>query len=66
MSCIEDYPIIEQAIQYGVDTIGQQNMMAIQLAYVWIEGWLAAGGDGTITEEDARIIREGVRNYYFM
>lgn len=66
MSCIEDYPIIEQAIKYGVDAIGQENAMTIQIAYFWIEGWLAAGGDGTITEQDAHIIREGVRNYYFM
>jgi hypothetical protein len=40
--------------------------MAIQIAYFWIEGWLAAGGDGTITEQDAHIIREGVKNFYFM
>lgn len=66
MSCIEDYPIIEQAINFGVESIGQKNAMAIQIAYFWIEGWLAAGGDGTITEEDARIIRNGVKNYYFM
>ena len=66
MSCIEDYPIIEQAIKYGVDAIGQENAMAIQIAYFWIEGWLAAGGDGRITEQDAHIIREGVKNFYFM
>lgn len=66
MSCIEDYPIIEQAIKYGVETRGKEDAMAIQIAYFWIEGWLAAGGDGTITEQDAHIIREGVKNFYFM
>ena len=66
MSCIEDYPIIEQAIKYGVETRGKEDAMAIQIAYFWIEGWLAAGGDGRITEQNANIIREGVKNFYFM
>lgn len=65
MACIEEYPIIETAIKYGVDFCGKEEAMAIQIASFWIDGWLAAGGNGSITAEDAYIIREGVRNYYF-
>ena len=60
-----NHPIIEQAIAYGVNAMGQRNVMAIQVAYFWIEGWLAAGGDGTITEEDVHTIREQIKNYHF-
>lgn len=60
-----NHPIIEEAINFGVDAMGQRCAMAIQIAYFWIEGWLAAGGDGTITEEDAHTIREQIKNYHF-
>ena len=60
-----DHPIIEEAINYGVDAMGQRCAMAIQIAYFWVEGWLAGGGNGTVTADEAREIREAVRNYHF-
>lgn len=66
IGCIEDYPVIEEAIQYGIEARGQRDRMAIQIACFWIDGWLAAGGNGSVTEQDAHIIREGVKNYIFI
>ena len=39
--------------------------MAIQIASFRIDGWLE-GKKGKITEEDAKIIKMGVQNYYFV
>jgi len=38
--------------------------MAIQIAYYWILGWLAAKEN--ISDEDRNIIEQGVKNYYFI
>ena len=65
MSCIEDYPIIEQAIRYGVKSWGKEDAMAIQIAGFWIEGWITAKKN-ELTDEDINIIRNGVKNFYFM
>ena len=65
MSCIEDYPIIEDAIEFGVNAWGKKEAMAIQIASFWIEGWIAAKEDN-LTDEDVNIIRNGVKNFYFM
>lgn len=32
MSCIEDYPIIEDAIEFGVTAWGKKDKMAIKIA----------------------------------
>ena len=64
MACIEDYPIIEDAIEFGVRSWGKREVMAIQIATFWIEGWLAA--QTNISETDANIIRNGVKNYFFI
>ena len=65
IGCIEDYPVIEEAIQFGVNAYGKPGVMAIQFATFWIEGWLAARKD-TISDRDANIIRQGVQNYIFI
>ena len=65
MACLEEYPIIETAIKYGVSAWGKEDIMAIQIAGFWIDGWLAANA-GKITPEDAMIIKMGVQNYYFV
>lgn len=65
MSCIEDYPIIEEAIRFGVEARGKEDVMAIQFAVFWIEGWLAAKKD-QLSDVDINIIRQGVKNYYFV
>lgn len=64
MSCIEDYPVIEQAIEFGVSQWGKKEAMAIQIVYYWILGWLAAKEN--ISDEDRNIIEQGVKNYYFI
>ena len=64
MSCIEDYPIIEEAIEFGVSQWGKKDAMAVQIAYFWILGWLAAKEN--ISNEDRNIIEQGVKNYYFI
>ena len=64
MNCIEDYPIIEEAIAFGVRQWGKKEAMAIQIAYFWILGWLAAKEN--ISNEDRNIIEQGVKNYYFI
>ena len=64
MGCLEDYPIIEQAIEFGVTQWGKKEAMAIQIAYYWILGWLAAK-EG-LSDEDRHIIEQGVKNYYFI
>ena len=38
----EDYTIIETAIEYGVSVWGKKDIMAIQIAGFWIDGWLEA------------------------
>ena len=65
MSRLDKYPVVEQAINYGIEAMGQRTAMAIQVAYFWVEGWLAAGGDGNITEDDAKEIRDLVAGYHF-
>jgi hypothetical protein len=62
--CIEYYPIIEQAIEFGVAQWGKKEAMAIQIAYYWILGWLSA--KEYISDEDRNAIEQGVRNYYFI
>lgn len=64
IGCIEDYPIIEEAINFGVTQWGKREAMAIQIAYYWILGWLAAKTD--LSDEDRNIIEQGVKNYYFV
>lgn len=64
IGCIEDYPIIEEAINFGVTQWGKREAMAIQIAYYWILGWLAAK-EG-LSETDRNIIEQGVKNYYFI
>ena len=64
MSCLEDYPIIEQAIEFGVEQWGKREAMAIQIAYYWILGWLAAKTD--LSPIDKNVIEQGVKNYYFI
>lgn len=65
MSCIEDYPIIEDAIEFGVTAWGKKDKMAIQIASFWIEGWIAAK-ENELSDEDVNIIRNGVKNFYFI
>ena len=65
MACLEEYPIIETAIKYGVEAWGKEDAMAIQIASFWIDGWLE-GKKGKITEEDSKIIKMSIQNYYFV
>lgn len=65
MACLEDYPIIEDAIKYGVNTRGKSDTLAIQIARFWVDGWLEANKN-TVSEEDANIIRKGVDNWIWM
>lgn len=65
MICLEDYPIIEDAIKYGLNAWGRPAVMAKQIARFWVDGWLEANKD-KVSEEDAKIIRNGVDNWVWM
>ena len=65
MACLEDYPIIEDAIKYGVNARGKSDALAIQIARFWVDGWLKANKD-KVSEEDAQIIRRGVDNWIWL
>ena len=65
MVCLEDYPIIEDAIKYGVNTRGKSDALAIQIARFWVDGWLEAN-KSKVSEEDAQIIRRGVDNWIWL
>lgn len=65
MTCLEDYPIIETAINYGLSAWGKHEAMAIQIARFWVDGWLEAN-KGKVSEEDAKIIRRGVDNWIWL
>ena len=65
MACLEDYPIIEDAIKYGVNALGKSDALAIQIARFWVDGWLEAN-KGKVSEEDAQIIRRGVDNWIWL
>lgn len=64
LACIEDYPVIETAINFGVEAIGKQNALAIQIASYWMEGWIAAHPN--LSKDDINILRQGVKNWYFI
>lgn len=70
MICIEDYPMIETAIQYAINVLGvgpgcsERSTHEIRMtALTWIDGWIAGKG---ISEEEAEILRRGVENYIFL
>ena len=65
MAFFEDYPIIEDAIKYGLNAWGKPEAMAKQIARFWVDGWLEAN-KGKVSEEDVKIIRRGVDNWIWM
>ena len=72
MACLEDYPIIEKAINYGLRVRGQMlrtqdhsEITVEQIAKFWVDGWLEAN-KGKVSEEDAKIIRRGVDNWIWI
>lgn len=60
----EDYTIIETAIEYGVSVWGKKDIMAIQIAGFWIDGWLEAKA-GEISPDVALFIKTSVQTYCF-
>lgn len=66
IGCIEDYPVIETAIERGVErNNGKQGVVAIQFAAMWMEGYIYAMGD-KLSDVDINILRNGVNNYIFL
>lgn len=65
MACLEDYPIIETAINYGLNAWGKPEAMAIQIGRFWLDGWLEANKN-KVSEEDAKIMRRGVDNWIWL
>ena len=65
MACLEDYPIIETAINYGLNAWGKPEAMAKQIAGFWLDGWLEANKN-KVSEEDAKIMRRGVDNWIWL
>lgn len=65
MACLEDYPIIETAINYGLKVCGKPGTMANKIARFWVDGWLEANKN-TVSDEDAKVIRRGVDNWIWL
>ena len=57
--------IIDQAVKFGVESIGQQNVLALQIAGFWLEGYISGKGD-TISEGDIKTLRATMKNYFFI
>lgn len=54
--------LIQQAIEFGVKKWGSRQVMAIEIASHWLEGYMKAV---TFTEEESAEIRERLDNYRF-
>lgn len=68
MICIEDYPIIETAINKGTELACKYNYngstkVITMLALAWVDGWITSN---KVSEKEANIIRTGVKNYIFI
>lgn len=72
MICIEDYPEIELAINRARVVCREHDYTPtakelIELASVWIDAWADSKlEDGKITEDYAKTVKAGVRNYIFL
>lgn len=54
--------LIQEAIEFGVKKWGSRQVMAIEIASHWLEGYMKAV---TFTEEESAEIRERLDNYRF-
>ena len=54
--------IIDRAIEYGVKTMGCKNAMAISLAGIWLDGYIAGYG---FSPKVVEWLRAEIANYKF-
>ena len=54
--------LIQEAIEFGLKIWGRREVMAIEIASHWLEGYMQAV---TFTEEETAEIRKKIRNYKF-
>ena len=57
--------IIDKAIDFGIETLnGEKNLLAIQIASFWIEGYIY-GNELCLTGDDIKSLRHTINTYYF-
>lgn len=56
--------LVDQAVAFGVEQLGQQSALAIQYGSVWLKGYIY--GNKTLTENDIQSLRATIKNFYFI
>ena len=57
--------LVDEAVAYGVNACGgKQEIMALQIARFWIDGYIK--GNSNLTEADKKSLIVTVDNYYFI
>jgi len=57
--------LVDEAVAYGVNACGgKQEIMALQIARFWIDGYIK--GNSNLTEADKKSLIATVDNYYFI
>ena len=57
--------LVDEAVAYGVNACGEkQEIMALQIARFWIDGYIK--GNSNLTEADKKSLIATVDNYYFI
>lgn len=56
--------LVEKAVKYGVDSRGQKDVTALQIARFWLDGYMACSFN--ITEDDRKSLLDTIDNYYFL
>lgn len=57
--------LVDEAVAYGVNACGgKQEVMALQIARFWIDGYIK--GNSNLTEADKKSLIATMDNYYFI
>lgn len=54
--------LVKRAVDYGVSSWGKKDVMALQIARFWLDGYIAGS---SFTEEDTNQIYKVFDSYYF-
>jgi len=57
--------IIDEAVKFGVNSWGKTEVMALQIASYWLEGYIY-GNKSKLTEDDIKSLRATMKNYFFI
>ncbi len=57
--------LVDEAVDYGVKAWGgKKDVMAIQIARFWIDGYIK--GNSNLTEDDKKSLIATIDNYFFI